>query len=101
MHLDSGNSPDDMDHLVCELTRSTGWRTRHGWARLQVFHPPAPDSSSGSGSPMPAWHGAAGHRSFMMGRDQKPSIRGVWDDKHPGGESRQLLMPHKFLTRNA
>ena len=39
MHLDSGNSPADMDiHLVCELTKKYRLRrTRRGRPRLQIL----------------------------------------------------------------
>ena len=59
MHLDSGNSPADMDiHLVCELTkRIRPGRTRRGWAWLQVFDAAARGFAERwpPRSPTPAW----------------------------------------------
>lgn len=85
MHLDSGNSPDDMDiHLVCELTRQYGLGGRvavgHGCkystlppAGLQRLARELADAGVAV-TVLPATD------LFMMGRDQDHSVRrGVAD----------------------
>jgi len=85
MHLDSGNSPDDMDiHLVCELTRQygLGGRVAVGHGCKYSTLPPADLTRLAA---VMADAGVAvtvlpATDLFMMGRDQDHSIRrGVAD----------------------
>ena len=85
MHLDSGNSPDEMDiHLVCELTEKyRPGRTRGGRPHVQAVNHAGRRSSRTGAAHRRCRRGgdrAAGDRAVHDGRDQEFSVRrGVAD----------------------